>query len=54
LGAFGYILFVCRLFIKARTIYTQKTKNVQGIGYLENTVDFKLLEQKAKSFQKNV
>ena len=34
----------------AQTIYSQKTKNYKNIGYLDNTVDFLLLEQKAKDF----
>ena len=34
----------------ARTIYNQKTKNIKGIGYLDNTVDFLLLEEKANGY----
>ena len=34
----------------AQIIYNQKTKNYKNIGYLDNTVDFLLLEQKAKDF----
>jgi len=30
----------------AEVIYNQKTKNYPNIGYLNSTVDFKLLEQK--------
>ena len=41
------------IFKNARTIYSQKTKSVQGIGYLDNTVDFLLLEEKAKLYVKN-
>ncbi len=36
----------------AKTVYKQKTKNI-NIGYIKNTVDFKLLEEKLKVWNKN-
>ena len=38
------------IYKNAKIIYNQKTKNYKNIGYLDNTVDFLLLEQKAKDF----
>lgn len=35
----------------AKVIYNQKTKNYKNIKYLENTVNFKLLEQKCKEYK---
>lgn len=35
----------------AKTVYNQKVKNID-IGYIKNTVDFKLLEEKLKEWNK--
>ena len=34
----------------AKTVYNQKIKKIENIGYIKNTVDFKLLEEKCKEF----
>ena len=50
LGELRYINSNSNKIIKyAKTVYNQKTKNVD-IGYIKNTVDFKLLEKKLKEW----
>ena len=39
-----------RIYKHARTIYGQKVNIDEDIGYLKNTVDFKLLEQKMQEY----
>ena len=34
----------------AKTVYNQKIKKFENIGYIKNTVDFKLLEEKCKEY----
>ena len=34
----------------AKIVYNQKIKKIENIGYIKNTVDFKLLEEKCKEF----
>lgn len=36
----------------AKTVYNQKIKNLD-VGYIKNTVDFKLLEEKLKEWNKD-
>jgi len=40
------------IFKSANVIYKQKTNNVDNIGYLNSTVNFKLLEEKMKEYKK--
>ena len=41
------------IYKNAKTIYNQKIKNYENIGYLKNTVDFLLLEEKAHEYLKD-
>ena len=41
------------IYRNAKVIYNQKINNIKDIGYLQNTVDFVLLEQKAKEYNLN-
>ena len=34
----------------AKIVYNQKIKKIENIGYIKNTVDFKLLEEKCKEY----
>lgn len=53
LGELRYINSNSNKIIKyAKTVYNQKIKNVD-IGYIKNTVDFKLLEEKLKKWEIN-
>ncbi len=52
LGELRYINNNCNKIVKyAKTVYNQKIKNID-IGYIKNTVDFKLLEKKLKEWNK--
>lgn len=52
LGELRYINNNSNRIIKyAKTVYNQKIKNID-IGYIKNTVDFKLLEEKLKEWNK--
>ena len=39
------------IYRNAKVIYNQKKNNSNDVGYLNNTVDFVLLEQKAKAYE---
>ena len=39
-----------KIYKNAKTIYTQKTNKSEGVNYLNSTVDFLLLEEKAKEY----
>ena len=52
LGELRYINSNSKKIVKyAKTVYNQKIKNVDA-GYIKNTVDFKLLEEKLKEWNK--
>ena len=52
LGELRYINDNSNKIVKyAKTVYNQKIKNI-NIGYIKNTVDFKLLEEKLKEWNK--
>lgn len=50
LGELRYINYNSKKIVKySKTVYEQKTKNL-NIGYIKNTVDFKLLEEKLREW----
>lgn len=50
LGELRYINNNSKKIVKcAKTVYNQKSKNI-NVGYIKNTVDFKLLEEKLKKW----
>ena len=52
LGELRYINDNCNKIVKyAKIVYNQRIKNID-IGYIKNTVDFKLLEEKLKEWNK--
>ena len=54
LGELRYINNNSNKIIKyAKTVYNQKIKNI-NIGYIKNTVNFKLLEEKLKEWNKKI
>lgn len=54
LGELRYINNNSNKIIKyAKTVYNQKIKNI-NIGYIKNTVNFKLLEEKLKEWNKRI
>ena len=52
LGEIQYIINNTNKIIRnAKVVYSQKIKNID-IGYIENCVDYKLLEEKCKDWKK--